>query len=433
VFKSIIRPFLMTPRLFLACAILASLSALAAQAEPITLNAAVRQALGRNPELAAAALGPEAARGRVDQAIMKANPSLEAGVQSDLITGNTGARKFDLGLSQAIPLGNRLREAQSVARVDVTLAAANLANRQRLIVGEITQSFVEIYALDQQAALRDRMMGVDHRLAELARARAKIGEVSSLEVNAAMLELARLEQEQFGLLAERASRVQRLKPLLGMAPAETLEVADDLDALLSAVGTGIDGDKSTWNRPDLRVATLAIARVEAEQRVARAEVRGDLTVGATYGYERGPLGDADHLLGVKFSVPLPLQNKNQGRLRELRAERTRAQREAEGLELAIASEVATARQRAVQNQKILDNYRSAVLPLGETAERDLAAAYQQGQVPLFQVIQSQQQRLALETGALEARAAYARALVALQTATGRNPQLPTTLAVENQP
>ena len=423
----------MTPRLFLVWAMLALSSALAAQAVPITLDTAIRQALERNPELIAAALGPEAARGRVDQAIMRSNPSLDAGVQSDLITGNTGARKFDLGLSQAIPLGNRLREAQSVARVDVTLASADLANRQRLIVGEVTQSFVEIFAFDQQIVLRDRMVEVDRRFAELARARAKVGEVSSLDVNAAVLELAKLEQEQVGLLAERANRVQHLKPLLGLAPDETLEVAGDLDSLLIVVGVGVDGDKSTWNRPDLWVAALAIERIDAEQRVAHAEVRGDITVGATYGYERGPTGDADHLLGVKMSLPLPVRNKNQGRLRELRAERTKAQREVAALELSVASEVAAARLRTGQFQKILDGYRATVLSLGEAAERDLVSAYQQGQVPLFQVIQSQQQRLTLETGALEARAAYARALAELQTATGRNPHLASAPVPETQP
>ena len=414
-------------------AFLLALLAPAARAdEPLTLDATINRALTHNRELAAAALGAEAARGRVDQAILKPNPSLDVGAQSDLITGNTGARKFDLGLSQAIPLGNRLRAAQSVARVDVTLASAELANRQRLIVGEVTQAFVELFALDQQVALRDRLIEVDRRFAELARARAKVGEVSSLEVNAAALELAKLEQERAGLVAERVNRVQRLKPLLGLGPEAPLEIAGDLDSLLTVVGRGTDGDKSTWNRPDLQIATLTIDRIEAEQRVAHAEVRGDLTVGATYGYERGPNGDADHLLGVKVSVPLPLRNKNQGRFRELRAGRTRAQREFEAVELAIESEVAAARQRAAQFQKILDGYRTAVLPLGAVAERDFAAAYQQGQVPLFQVIQSQQQRLTLETGALEARAAYARALAELQTATGRNPQLASAPAASPQ-
>ena len=417
--------------LVVALALLAFV-ALCARAEPLTFDGAVKYALDHNRELAAATLGAEAARGRVEQAGLRANPALEAGAQTDLLTGNTGARRFDFGLTQAIPLGNRLREAQAVARVGITAASANYANRQRLLVGEIAQSFVELFSLDRQVTLRDRLIEVGRRLLELSRARAKVGEVSSLEVNASALELAKLEQERAGLLAERVNRVQRLKPLLGLAPGEPLEITGDLESLLSSLTASADGDQSTWNRPDLRTARLAIERVEAEQRVAHAEVRGDITVGATYGYERGPTGDADHLLGVKMSIPLPVRNKNQGRLRELRAERTKAQREVEALELAVASEVAAARQRTVQFQKILDGYRTAVLPLGEAAERELVAAYQQGQVPLFQVVQSQQQRLALETGALEARAAYARAVAELQTATGRNPLL-TSTAAETQP
>lgn len=416
----------------LSLATLALVTSSVFAAEPLTLDQALAQALSHNRDLAALQLGAEAARGQIDQAGLKPNPSLEAGAQTDLLTGNTGARKFDLGLTQAIPLHNRLRELQSLARIGIPAAGAELANRQRLLVGEITQAFVDLLVLDRQVVLREHLIETSRRLVELSRARAKAGEVSAVEVNAAALELAKLEQEHGVLLAERANRVERLKPSLGLAPEEPLEIAGDLDPLLSALSAAA-GERSTWNRPDLKLASLAIERIDAEQRVAEAELRGDLTVGATYGYERSATGDADHLLGVKMSIPLPLRNKNQGRLRELRAERTRAQREAEALELKVASEVASARQRAAQFQKILDGYHAAVLPLGEAAERDLAAAYQQGQVPLFQVIQSQQQRFALEAGALEARAAYARALVELQTATGQSPLLANAPAPGTQP
>ncbi|HVZ64167.1 MAG TPA: TolC family protein [Opitutaceae bacterium] len=398
--------------------------------EPLSLDAAVQRALAQNRELAASALGAEAARGRVEQAGLRPNPSLEAGAQTDLLTGNNGARKFDLGITQAIPLGNRLREAQAVARVGIGAATAALDDRRRLLVGEVTKLYVELLAIDEEVALRERLIKVNSRFVELARSKAKVGEISVVEVNAAALEQAKLEQERAGLAAERENRLQDLKPLLGLAPEEDIATAGDLETLTSALKATADGDKPTWNRPDLRVAALAIEQVVADQRLAQVEAKGDLTVGATYGYDRQTFGDPDHLLGVKMSIPLPFRNKNQGRLRELRAERTRAQREAEALEFKVASEVASARQRVAQAQKILDGYRAAVLPLGEESERTLVAAYQQGQVPLFQVIQGQQQRLALESGALAASAAYATALAELQTATGRSPRLATTTPAE---
>lgn len=413
---------------------LLSLTALVAKAvEPLSLDAAVQRALAQNRDLAASALGAEAARGRVEQAGLRPNPSLEAGAQTDLLTGNNGARKFDLGVTQAIPLGNRLREAQAVARVGIGAASAMLEDRRRLLVGEVTKNFVELLALDQEVVLRDRLIKANSRFLELARSRAKVGEASVIEVNAAALEQAKLEQERTGLVAQRETRLQDLKPLLGLAPEEEITTTGDLDALTTALKATADGEKSTWNRPDLRVAALAIDQVGAEQRLAQVEAKGDLTVGATYGYDRQTIGDADHLLGVKMSIPLPFRNKNQGRLRELRAERTRAQREAEALELRVGSEVASARNRVAQSQKILDGYRAAVLPLGEESERTLVGAYQQGQVPLFQVIQGQQQRLALESGALAASTAYAMALAELQTATGRNPRLVLSATASDQP
>ena len=85
----------------------------ASAAAPLTLDQAISYALAHNRDLAATALEAEAAQGRVEQAGLRPNPSLEAGAQTDLLTGNNGARKLDLGLTQAIPLGNRLRGSPS--------------------------------------------------------------------------------------------------------------------------------------------------------------------------------------------------------------------------------------------------------------------------------------------------------------------------------
>lgn len=399
----------------------------------LSLDSAIRRALTNNRELGAAALGSEAARGRVEQAGLRANPSLDVGAEDDLLTGNRGVRKFDLGFSQAIPLGGRLREAQAVARVGIGSAIADLDNRRRIIAGEITKVFVDVLVLDRHIALRNQIIEANSRLLELSRGRARMGEVSAVDVNAAALELAKLEQERAGFVADRLNRLQNLKLLLGAAPEEALEPSGDLDAVVTHLAESSDGAPTTWNRADLRAATLVIERLDAEQRLARAEVKGDVVVGGTYSFERGRDGDADNLVGARVSIPIPIRNKNQGRLRELRAERTRAQREVEALQLVIASEVAAARQRSVQLQKILETYSTAVVPLGEKAERDLTAAYQQGQAPFFQVIQSQQQRLALATGALEIRAAYAQALADLQTATGRNAQIVNPPPLTEQP
>ena len=394
----------------------------ALHAEPLTVDNAITHALAHNRDLAAASLGAEAARGRADQAGAPANPTLDAGLQSDLLTGNDGGRKFDLGVSQALPLGHRLKEAQAAAQIGVTAAGADLANRRRQIAGVITTGYVEIFALDRQVALRDGLLSVGARLLDLAGKRARLGEVSALEVTAATLEQAKLQQEKSILLAERATKIQALKPVLGLAAADDLEVAGDLEQLAQALDPG-PAENQSWQRPDRRVAELAIERIEAEQRVARAEVRGDLTVGAGYGYERSPGGGADHLLGVKISVPLPVRNQNQGRLRELRAEHTRAERELAALDLTIAAEVATARQRVTQFRQVLADYRRDVSPLAAAAEKELAAAYAQGQVGMFLLIQSQQQRLVLHAGEIDALAALARAAAELQTATGLNPQL----------
>lgn len=395
----------------------------ALHAAPLTLDNAIAQAFAHNRDLAAADLNAEAARGRVDQAGLWANPTLDTGLQSDLLTGNDGGRKFDLSISQARPLGNRLKAAQAAARVGVTAAGANLANRRRQIAGAIAAGYVEVFALDRQVVLRDRLLAVGVRLADLAGKRAKLGEVSSLEVTAASLEQAKLRQEKSILLAERAAKIQALRPLLGLEPTEDLEVAGDLAQLLPPLQSSAAENMPAWKRPDRRAAELAIERVEAEQRAARADVRGDVTVGLGYEYERSPASEADHLLGVKFSVPLPVRNKNQGRLRELRAEHTRAERELAALDLTIASEVAAARQRIELFRKVLDDYRLNVVPLAATAETELSNAYAQGQVSVFQLIQSQQQRLVLQAGEIDALAALARAAVELQTATGLNPLL----------
>ena len=94
--------------------ILASIAAyvLARSSHAITLDDAVRKSLAGNLDLRAAKFEVEKARGRLIQAGLWPNPSVEFGFRADLLGNNEGERTVSAGFVQAFPITGRLKFAR---------------------------------------------------------------------------------------------------------------------------------------------------------------------------------------------------------------------------------------------------------------------------------------------------------------------------------
>lgn len=394
----------------------------------LTLDQAVVQALAGNKDLAASALEVEKAEGRVLQAGLPRNPSIEIGARSDLLFGNEGERGVTLGLSQAIPRKDRLRKSREAASLSVEQKRALVRDSQRQLVGEVETLFVRILNLTRQAEARQRLLTLGEQLAALIAQRYQKGEVPQTDIAPIQIENAKLGQEQQLLLAERAAAKLRLKRLLGLPAEELLAVVGDPEELITRIGAATGSAVTAENRPDYEAAQIAVNQADAEVRVAKVEAYDDLTVGVSYEGERSvfnaPVGvKRDNFLGASISIPLPVRNKNQGRIIEQQAAHRQAEAELTALRLNISSEIAQARVAISQLAPVLSDYREKLIPLAEQQFQAMQRAYERGEQGIAPVFQAQQQRFAAELDYLGHQARYAELLIALETALGTNPHL----------
>lgn len=408
--------------------VICSLFLSAMHAAELSLDQAVAQALAGNRGFAASYFEVEKAQGRALQAGLPRNPEVEVGGRSDLLFKNEGERAVTMGVSQALPRKGRLRLAREAATLGIGERQALVRDAERLLIGEVQTLYLRALVSERQRAARQKLIESTERLAGIIEQRYAAGEVPQTDIAPIRIEGAKLTQEQQLLIADRGVVELKLKQTLGLMPDEPLTLTTTLDELASRWKGTTGAVPPAEKRPDFEAARIATTRAEAEVRLAKAEIYEDITVGVDYENERavfdGPIGvKNDHYLGFKVSIPLPVRNKNQGRILEQQAAKRQADVELDAVRQKIAAEIAQARATVALLEPVLRRYREELVPMTEKHYEAVQRAYQQGQQGIAPVFQAQQQRFAFELDYVSYASRHIEAMIGVETASGTHPHV----------
>jgi cobalt-zinc-cadmium efflux system outer membrane protein len=385
-----------------------------------------------NPDISAARAAVEAARGRLVQAGLWENPELTLAGRSDFAFRNEGERNVGVDIAQRFPVAGRLARQRDVARVDVAIALAEVRDAERTLIGEAQQAVYALLSLDAALASRDKVLRIAGELARTASRRLEAAEVSEADVNLLEIERARFEQEQRLLQLERGAAAVRLNRLLNRPTDDPVEITGAIEK--PAFATMADRvATAAQRRPDLQRLRLESDRASAEARLARAETWEDWTIGAGFESERlvfrgepasDPIGvKKDEFLGLSLSVPLPLWNRNQGRIGEARASERRAEALLASALRRAEAEVETAALRTQELTRVAHEYEASILPRSRRTVELLERGYAQGLVPITTLVQAEQQLAEAELARARTLGELRSAEVELETATAASPLL----------
>ncbi len=398
----------------------------------LTATAAAEEALRRNPDLAAAYASIEAARGRLVQLGLWPNPELGISARSDFAFRDEGERAFGLDFEQRFPIAGRLARAQDLGRVDVALALAEARDFERTLIGEVGRTYYRVLALDASIASRQAVSRTARELAESSARRFRAAEVSEADTSLLEIEAGRFEQEQRLLELERTTAAVRLNQLLNRPASAAVVLSGGLDASALDASRAISAEP-LQRRPDLARVRLDADRAQAEMRLARAEAWEDWTLGAGYESDRqvfdnepesDPIGvKKDSFVGLSVRVPLPLWNRNQGRIAEAQGLERRARSRLAALERAVEAEVQTARRRVEELTRVAEQYDTMLLPRSRRTVGLLEKGYRQGLVPITALVQGQQQLADTELRRAQTLGELRQAEIELETAAAASPLL----------
>lgn len=386
---------------FLRAAVAFVLAATPLHAEPglvVTLSGVGDRVRSQNPDLAAARLRIREALGRMNQSGRLPNPELETAIQHD---PRMRDRRFEIGFVQRFPLTGRLGLEKEVTATEYKAAEAEVREVERRLIAAAREGVVNVLAIRQRRELLDQQAGLAREFSDFLVGIAAKGEGSALDAGQAKLEAAGIALEMRQLDAAEAAAVGQLKPLLGMTPADALIVSGGLPAPVVP-----EADASHADRPDYQVAALEAAAAETGVALEQARKYEDVEAGLFAGAERtedAPEGyDKEALVGLRFTIPLPLWNKNEGAIEEAVARKERKQLEAVALARSIHLEAAAAKAEMIEWAKLLGEFNTTLIPLAEEQASAADEAFRKGQGEIQNVFRSREKRLQLSSARLDA-------------------------------
>ncbi len=291
---------------------------------------------------------------------------------------------FDLPIEALWLRPIRIRSAASEA----TRTAERLTQAGLDLMRDVRQAYADVVLANERMRVAGDAVKLRSRIAELAEKRLKAGDISPQEAATVRIDALQAEQDAARIGHEVPILEERLRNLMGLGSLRDPLVLDP-----SAPPPCVTFDPDTLareaaaTRPDALAAAQAVAAAEARLRFARLGwVRLLGIADATSGKESHVLGPA-----VRFTVPL--FNRNQGGIARAEAELERAVRNRQTVEYQILLDVRRAYLQYRQACAELAVLRTKVRPEVEAAIRRAEAAYREGNVTIFIVLETTRQLL----------------------------------------
>ncbi|MFO2971138.1 TolC family protein [Legionella pneumophila serogroup 10] len=390
---------------------------------PLGLKELTQLAIQHNKDLKAARLNIAIAEARLVQARLWSNPTLNLNNNDDRVFNNEGEYSRSINLNQAFPISGRIGRQKTVARIDILRAHAEVCEAIRQLSAKVANAYYAVVVAENRMQQLNYLQSINKELVRVIHNRYHAAEISKLDDNSARIEYARIKQEKQLLKSQLISQYALLNQFIGRAPNaplhidKTIRIAKGLPSLESLINHALN------NRPDRRGLVFAGQRALADRRLAQAERFADWNVGIGVQQDKivvegAPPQQADRTLGVSLSIPLPLLNRNQGRIMEASATGTQAMISLDALNLAIETEV-TSNYGQLNALKIsVVETQGTSLRLGLENVKLAREAYQNGQVSFLNVLQVQRQQNDVQMAYLTTVGQYFQSYVALCTAIG---------------
>lgn len=376
--------------------------------EPLSEDGAVTLALLNNAAFHEQLAGLGLSRADVIQAGLIANPDAQ-------VLFPLGPKQLEATVTAPIESlwlrGPRVRAAQNLS----DQKAAGLTQLALDLIRDVRLAYAELDLAKRRLALFEESSALRARVASIARARVRAGDALRLEEVTAQVDAVRAEQEARSLAHGVRIAEERLRALLGAGrervPLVTAALPDaalvdwDVESLVAGAVAG---------RPDVRAAEIGVTAARERAALARYDwlnvsAIGDANEDGDEGFEAGP--------GVKFT--LPLFNQNQGNIARADAEAELAARRHQTLVDRVILDVREAAVRYAQARDDLSAWRGRILPaLAEVVEL-AGRAYENGETPLVQVLDTNRQLLDGRAREAQLVADLRRARAELERSVGR--------------
>ncbi len=388
----------------------------------LTVADAVDRALRSNLALIAEREQVPVARAERLSARVRLNPVLSFGADHlDVLgtryddTNRAGPQEFFVRGDFGIMTGAKRKRRREHAEVAVTIAEHRVRDAVRRLVLDVANACVDVQLATELRALARRNQELYQGMVALDESRVAAGDIAPVE-----LTRVRIAAEQAGnamLVAQAELEVAQNQLALLLASAEPLGVHEALRRDGQVPELASLREIAARSRPDLVVARDEQRRSGVDIKRQIAEGKIDMSVGVEVRRQQGLAGTGNSA-GVFVSVPLPTSDRNQGGIERARRQQRAAAAGTAAMARAVQTEVDDAHVAWRFAKARLARYEGGVLQQAEDVLATVAYSYRRGEAGLVDLIDAQRAHAEVQRSYIAARADYARALYALEAATG---------------
>ncbi|MFO1447771.1 MAG: TolC family protein [Opitutaceae bacterium] len=395
---------------------------------PLTLAAALQRAAEQHPRLAERRSDERAMEARRDQAGLRPNATVDVALENVMGTGALqGVRSLETTVQaqQTLERGGKREKRVAVASREHETAVWETAASRAEVLAATAAAYVAVVAAQQRLLLAAEPVALARETLETVTARVQAGAGSLSEaararaaMASAQAELARCRAQLQVARAALANQWGGSPDEVGSLPGRVRmpEALPERQLLLTAI------DRHA--RLELQRSIIAGRRASLE--LEQAQAVPDLTVGGGIRFLREG-SDAAFVAGV--SMPLMRRNQNQGMIRAARETVTGAEWALRAAETTLRAEFSAAWQELQAAADASRLLRRDALPATDEALTIVRRAYQDGQLPLIDVLDAQREQVLLRRELLELESEFALALARIDGLTSSTFPLTTALLI----
>ena len=406
--------------------LLASILAYAQSA--LTLDQVIDEAISRNLRLLAERFNLSIAEARIIQARLRPNPVLSVGGNYlDILgtgfnpsTNAAGPTEVNARVDFVLERGRKRQERVAVAEASKAVSQLELLNSTRTLVLDVQSAFTDLLLAKENVVLARASLDAFNQIVTVNRTRVAAGDVAQVELvrsEVAQLQFANQVRQGESRVRLARNRLQALMGKLIFDPAFDVTGTLRRDSLLSAKAEL--ATLALAARPDLDALRRDQARSQAELRLQLAQGKVDYTVGAVVNRQGIPTLSSGNSVGLFFSMPLPVFNKNQGEIERARREQDQIVARMRSLEQEIQAEVENAFEQYETARQLVDRIEVDLLSRAKRVREVTDFSYRRGESTFVELLDAQRTYNETMQGYNEARAEYGRTMFLIDAITGK--------------
>ncbi len=396
-----------------------SLAAVAQEPLPLTWEQVRERFEAGNPTLRAGRLNIAEAKANETTANLRPNPQLNVVLDQFSIfnpgTLSPNGAQWTPTVTQLIERQGKRHLRYQSSQLATAQAQTDAQDLERNLIFDLRDAFIRLLAAKSIAQLASDNLAHYDKVIEVNTQRFKAGDIAKIDLQRVELQRAQFESDyQNAQVDLRQAKLDLLALMYAKTPLDRFDIAGDFDFHDATPNLDEVRQAAVAARPDLQSAATAVRKAETDHKLAWANGSTDPMVGLEYQRTQ-----AINTIGVDFSIPLRIFDRNQGEKQRTQIEIERSGRLRDALETGVLRDVDSAHASLVSVVELLKPYRDRYLPEATEVRETISFSYNHGGASLIEFLDAQREYRDVQLNYRNLIASYLKAANQLNFAVGR--------------